>query len=112
MFDRKDIADLLLPHFPTMETATSNEWHGFLNAETGLDVALDEPNGSAFDKWRKALAANGLPVWGLTEVQEQAIAVKGMELKALEDVRRTGMAQMLVDLAKEAPNVTAAELLK
>jgi hypothetical protein len=112
MFDRREIADLLLPHFPTMEAATSNEWHGFLNAETGMAVALDEPNGSAFDKWRKALAANGLPVWGLSDDQEQAIAARGAELKALEDQRRAAFPNLLAGLAIEAPNVTVADLLK
>lgn len=112
MPDRRDIADFLLPHFPTMERATSNEWHGFLNAQTGLSVALDEPNGSAFDKWRKALAAQGLPVWGLSEAQEQAIAARGAELKALEAKRQFELPQLLADLAKEAPNVSAADLLK
>ena len=61
--DRRDIAPFLRPYFPSMlETATSDDWHGFLNAQTGLDVSLDEANSSAFDKWRQVLGEKGFPV--------------------------------------------------
>jgi len=81
--DRREIARLLGPIYPTMAEATSNEWHFFLNAETGLDVPLDEPNGSAFDKWRQALASKGVAgVWGYTPDQIEAMKARGKELSA------------------------------
>lgn len=108
--DRRAIAALLLPHFPSMEKATSDEWHGFLNAETGLEVGLDEPNAVAFDRWRQKLGEQGLPVWPYSETQIAAITKRGRELKALEDKRRENLAVTLGVLAKEAPNVTADQL--
>ena len=113
MDDRREIAGLLGPYFPSIpQAATSNDWHGFLNAETGLNIALDEPNGTAFDKWRIALADKGFPVWGLTQEQETAIAARGAELKALEDKRIAALPNLLKELAVEAPLVTAADLMK
>jgi hypothetical protein len=65
--DRTLIAGLLLPHFPEMKGASSGEWHDFLNDKTGLAIPDDEPNATAFDKWREALAAqHNIPVWGET----------------------------------------------
>ena len=61
--DRTFIAELLLPLFPEMEKATSQQWADFLNARTGLNVPATERNGSAFDRWRQALASKGHPVW-------------------------------------------------
>ena len=62
--DRRQIAPLLNEHFPEMASATSDEWHVFLNAKTGLDLPFDALNSAAFDEWRKALAEQGYPdVW-------------------------------------------------
>jgi hypothetical protein len=111
MDDRSEIAGLLVEHFPIMEKASSEDWHGFLNAQTGLDIALDEPNSSAFDKWRVALAERGLPVWGISPEKIEEIKARGLALKALEDKRAAELHQTLKALAVEAPLVTAAELL-
>ena len=81
--DRTAIAPLLLPHFPHMEEATSDEWHGFLNAATGLDVDIGARNGDAFDQWRKALAEQrGLSVWNMTPEREAKIKADGERLLA------------------------------
>lgn len=109
--DRTDIAPLLTPYFPTMETASSEDWQAFLNAQTGLEIPPDEENASAFDKWRQALATQGYDVWHTTEAQAQAMKARGLELKAAEDKRRAEQADLLIKLALEAPNVTAQDLL-
>ena len=91
--DRRMIAPLLVPFFPTMADTdehefTSDEWHGFLNAQTGLAIEIDEPNTVAFDAWRKALAIQqGLPVWNYTPAQIAAIQARGEQLKQLEATR-------------------------
>lgn len=110
--DRREIKRLLLKHFPTMELATSEEWHGLLNAQTGLDLPLDMPNAVAFDKWREALASNGLPVWGIPPEKIEAIAAKGAELKAAEETRKVQAAAVLAAAKMEAPDVSARDLLK
>ncbi len=110
--DRRQIAPLLLTHFPTMEKATSDEWHGFLNAETGLAVEIDEPNATAFDKWRKALADQfDLPVWGYTKARLAEIKRRGDEMKAAEDKRQADQAETLRLLAIAAPTKTAQQLI-
>jgi hypothetical protein len=110
--DRTRIAPLLLPHFPTMEKATSDEWHGFLNAMTGLDIDLAEPNSTAFDKWREALAEQkGLPVWGYTDAQIAAMKARGEELKRMEEERQQREAETLNLLAIAAPTKTAEQLI-
>lgn len=88
--DRRDIAGLLIDHFPTMgrkdaagrviETVSSDEWHGFLNHITGLNIPVSEENGGAFDQWRKALAQMGYPVWDVTPEREAEIKRRGEEL--------------------------------
>ena len=111
--DRRMIAPLMVPFFPIMEGATSDEWHGFLNAKTGLDIDIYEPNASAFDKWRQALAdQNDLPVWGYTKAQLTEIKRRGGELKAKEEERAKGHAERLALLAKVAPTKSAADLIK
>jgi hypothetical protein len=110
--DRREIKRLLLAHFPTMELATSDEWHGFLNSQTGLDLPLDMPNAIAFDKWREALSAGGLPVWGITPERIAAVATKGAALKAAEQTRKTNEAAALAAARLEAPDVSARDLLK
>lgn len=81
-----------MPHFPHMEGASSDDWHGFLNAQTGLDVPLDEMNATAFDKWRQSLAQQGYPVWGINQKRLDDIAKRGAELlaaaKKLADVKK------------------------
>jgi hypothetical protein len=110
--DRRDIAPLLGKFFPLLtDASTSDDWHGFLNAMTGLEISLDTPNPDAFDQWRKALAAKGMPVWGITEQQEATIKAQGLALKALEDKRLADLGLTLATLATEAPNVTADQLL-
>lgn len=110
--DRRDIAPLLREHFPSIpDDATSDDWHGFLNAQTNLDVPADEDNASAFDKWRQALAATGLPVWGVDEARIKDIAARGARLLALEAARVAAEAATLAQLAVEAPQVSAQQLM-
>ena len=111
-FDRRMISEMLLPHFPEMVDATSDEWHGFLNAQTGLDISVDQPNANAFDAWRKALAAQGFPVWNITPEREARIKEAGAILKERMDEYATLQERILANLKKEAPHVTAAELMK
>jgi hypothetical protein len=111
--DRREISPLLGSYFPSMPAlATSSDWHGFLNAQTGLSVALDEPNSTAFDKWRQALAQKGLPVWGYTQARVDEIAARGAVLLQQEALRVENEKATLARLAKEAPLVTAAELMQ
>jgi hypothetical protein len=78
--DRREIAPLLLPHFPEMEGAGSDEWHAFLDQVTGLATRLDEQNATAFDRWRQALAAMDIPVWSITPAAAAAMRARGEEL--------------------------------
>ncbi|MDP1702582.1 MAG: hypothetical protein Q8L53_16715 [Aestuariivirga sp.] len=111
--DRRDILSLVGPHFPSLPAGiTSDELHGFLDAQTGLETALDEPNGVAFDRWRQALAEQGIPVWGISPERAAAIKARGAELKAAEDRRVAELPAKLAELAKTAPLVSAKELLK
>lgn len=111
--DRRLIAPLLLPFFPTMEKATSNDWHGFLNAKTGLAIDLSEPNATAFDKWRQALAKQfSLPVWGYTKEQIAAIQAQGEKLVQAEADRVSALPQKLALLNIAAPTKTVADLIK
>lgn len=110
--DRRDIAPFLRPYFPSMlETATSDDWHGFLNAQTGLDVSLDEANSSAFDKWRQVLGEKGFSVWGVDAERKSDIASRGSQLLALEMKRIADEPAKLAALAVEAPAITADQLL-
>lgn len=111
--DRTAIAPLLVEFFPFMEKASSDEWHGFLNAKTGLDIDIAEPNSSAFDSWRQALAAQfDLPVWGYSAARVAAIKARGEELKTLEVARIEAQPQTLLLLAKVAPTKTPADLIR
>jgi hypothetical protein len=110
--DRTAIERLLTPHFPAMAGKSSDEWHGFLNAETGLNVSLDEPNPSAFDAWRKALSEKGFPVWGVSKARLDAIAEKLAAMQAAEAKRAVQEADALARLRQEAPDVSAKDLLK
>jgi hypothetical protein len=106
------IEPLLKAHFPAMEGETSDAWHVFLNAETGLDVALDEPNPSAFDRWRQALSAKGLPVWGISPERQAAIDERVAAMREGERKRLADQADRLAALKLEAPLVTVKDLLK
>ena len=93
--DRREIAPLLLPHFPEMEGASSREWHAFLDQVTGLATPLDEQNATAFDRWRQALAAMDIPVWSITpsaaatmKARGEALAQRAAAVRALEAKRR------------------------
>jgi hypothetical protein len=88
--DRREIAPLLLPHFPEMEGASSDEWHAFLDQVTGLATPLDEQNATAFDRWRQALAAMDIPVWSITPSAAAAMKARGVEL-----TERAAAARML-----------------
>ena len=111
--DRTEISRMMLPHFPSMSaTATSEDWHGFLDAATGLTTPMDMPNGEAFDRWRQALAAQGYPTWNYTPEQTTAMAARAEQLKQAEALRMSELPELLARLKKEAPLVTAAELLK
>ena len=102
--DRREILPMMKAHFQSLDdNITSDDLHGFLNAQTGLDVPLSEPNGSAFDKWRQALSAVGVPVWGYTTEQVQDIKTRGAALKVKEDERKAAQAALLFELAKAAP---------
>lgn len=102
--DRREILGLLRPHIPTLpEDITSDDLHAFLDAQTGLTTAIDEPNGSAFDKWRMALAAQDYPVWGHSAEKKAEVLARGEFLKAEEAKRKAAHAALLVELAKEAP---------
>ena len=110
--DRREIALLLASHFPTMAwDATSAEWGAFLDNITGIVTDPDEPNATAFDKWRQALAGQGFPVWGYSKTEVAAMQARGEELKQDEAERISKLPELLASLAKEAPLVTAAELL-
>lgn len=104
--DRTLIAPLLIEHYPFMASAKSDEWHALLNAETGLAIPMDEPNPTAFDKWRAALEdQKGLPVWGVT--QERIDEGKRMvaDLLELETNRTANQEALLVRLRLDAPGV-------
>lgn len=79
--DRRQIEGLLGPYFPTMEGASSDDWHAFLNAQTGLEIPIGADNSSAFDEWRKVIATQGYPeVWPYSAHQEEAFKARGIEL--------------------------------
>jgi hypothetical protein len=94
-----------------MENATSSDWHFFLDKVTGIETPLDMPNGQAFDRWRQALAKDGYPVF---QYSEQDLAEKKAKASAMlqaEEARAAAMGKTLSELAKEAPNWTASEIL-
>ena len=91
--DRREIAPLLLEHFPEMAGQSSESWHAFLNRVTGLEIALQEENATAFDRWREALAAMDIPVWVVTAAQAEAMKRHGAELAALASRARESQAE-------------------
>jgi hypothetical protein len=109
--DRRDIAPFLIRFFPDMTRASSNEWHFFLDAVCGVETSLDTPNGQAFDRWREKLAVIGYPVLKYTDADIAAMKTKAETMADAERKRGASMSQTLGELAKEAPNWTAAEVL-
>ena len=91
--DRREIAPLLLPHFPEMEGSSSDEWHAFLDQVTGIETRLDEQNATAFDRWRQALAAIDVPVWSTTASQAAAMKARGAELVERAALARASQAE-------------------
>ena len=110
--DRRAIEPLLGAFFPDMVGKSSDEWNAFLNAETGLQIELDEPNPSAFDEWRKALAKGGLPVWGMSPQRKAQIDERAAKIAEAEVKRQTELSARLAELRAEAPDVKAKDLLK
>ena len=111
--DRRAILGLIGPHFPTLpKDISSDELNGFLDVATGLETPLSEPNATAFDRWRQALAAQGYPVWGITPERAAAIKARAEELKLEEAARLKELPDLMATLRQDAPLVTAAELLK
>ena len=110
--DRTEIAGLMTQYFPDMAKATSDEWHGFMNELTGLEIALDVPNGTAFDEWRQKLAEGDFPVWGYSE--ERLAVFRKYATKAKMRLAEVLAAQdaTLDALRKEAPSVSAKDLLE
>jgi hypothetical protein len=83
----------LLPYFPEMEGASSDDWHAFLDQTTGLTTPIDEQNATAFDRWRQALAAMDIPVWSITPAGAAQMAARGNELKELAALARASQAK-------------------
>ena len=112
--DRTQIARLLGPYFPDIpKDCTSDDWHGFLNTQTGLDLPIDMPNQQAFDLWRQALARDqGLPVWGITEARKAEIAVMGVKLKEIVEADEAARPALLEALRKEAPGPIKTGLIQ
>ena len=110
--DRREILRLIGPHFPSLAPdIASDELHGFLDAATGLETQLNEPNATAFDRWRQALAAQGYPVWGITPEKAAAIKARAEVIMTEEATRMEKLPDLLAKLRKDAPLVTAAELM-
>lgn len=86
--DRREIEMLLREKFPDMVGKSSQEWAAFLNEYTGLDVAHETPNSTAFDVWRKAIAEQGhSDVWPFTDYDVVEMKLSGMALAKAEKAR-------------------------
>lgn len=107
--DRRDFAPFALKWFPTLEDATSDDWHFFMDKVTGLTTPLDMPNGQAFDRWRAALAQQGYPAHPYTDADIAAAKVRAEAMLEAEQRRAASLGKTLEVLAKEAPNWTVAE---
>ncbi len=111
--DRRDILGLLHGHFQSLDPdIASDDLNGFLDALTGFETPLDEPNATAFDRWRQKLAETGVPVWGYSQEQIAEVKRRGAELKAAEEARAAALANTLAALAIVAPLVPVSEMLK
>lgn len=101
-----------MPLFPSMTIQnTSDDWHGFLNSMTGLNIPIEEENSSAFDKWRMRLAELGYPTWEYSTAKIIEIAARGDALKTAEMARQKALPATLAAAAIAAPSVAAADLL-
>jgi hypothetical protein len=109
--DRRDFAKFALKWFPTLEDASSDDWHFFLDKVTGIDTPLEMPNASAFDRWRQALAAQGYPAFPYTATDVAAAKAKATAMLADEERRAALIGKSLEALAVEAPNWTVEEML-
>jgi hypothetical protein len=109
--DRRDIAPFLSRWFKGMAKASSTEWHYFLDGVCGLVTPLDLPIGQAFDRWREKLARIGYPVLKYTDADIAAMKAKAAAMIEAEQARGASMSKTLQELATEAPNWTAAEVL-
>lgn len=109
--DRTLISGLLLKYFPTMDKASSDEWHHFLDKVTGLDTPMEMSNGEAFDRWRQALGEQGYPVWRYTPETIAAMKARADEQLQAEQRRVASLGTTLVELAKEAPSWPVEEVL-
>ena len=109
--DRRDFAPFALKWFPTLVDANSDDWHFFLDKVTGLDTPLDMPNGSAFDRWRQALAAQGYPAYPYTATDVAGAKARATAMLAAEERRAALSGKSLEALAVEAPNWTVEEML-
>lgn len=109
--DRRDFSPLALGWFPSLEKATSDEWHFFLDKLTGLTTPLDMPNGAAFDRWRQALQALGYPAFEYNDADIAAAKAKADAMLLAEQRRAADSGKTLEALAAEAPNWTAAEVV-
>ena len=109
--DRRDFRAFLVPWFPELAKAGSEEVHYFLDRVTGLETPLDMPNAQAFDRWREKLAGIGYPAFRYTASDIAAFKAKAATMLEAEERRAASLGKTLVELAKEAPNWTAAEVL-
>ena len=110
--DRTEIAGLMTRYFPDMAGKSSDEWHGFMNEITGLEIPLDASNGTAFDAWRQKLAEQDLPVWPYTPQRLAKIAADTATLKARQVELLAKRDTTLDALRKEAPSVSARDLIE
>lgn len=109
--DRRDFAPFALKWFPTLEDASSDDWHFFMDKVTGLNTPLDMPNGSAFDRWRQALAEQGYPAYEYMAKDIAGAQAKATAMLEAEKRRAASLGTTLEALAKEAPNWTVAEMM-
>jgi hypothetical protein len=109
--DRRDFAPFLGKWFPELLKAGSNEIHFFLDKVCGLETPLDMPNGQAFDRWREKLAGIGYPAYKYTDADIATFKAKADAMLTAEQARAASLSKTLVELAKEAPNWPAAEVL-
>lgn len=105
--DRRLIAPLLLRFFPEMKDQSSDNWRAFLDDLCGVETDPGEDNATAFDRWRKALAAMGYEgVWKHTPASEAALAEKGRELA---DKARTAHAKQIETAAQIVTDLEASK---
>lgn len=88
-FDRTDIVNYLKKTFPELDGMSGEQVQDFLNLKTGLSVASETPNGTAFDLWRQALAGQGNPdLWPYSADHISKIKERTEKLLELEQERK------------------------